>query len=313
MTSGKKKYIEINKIASPQDSFIIHATKLRQDFCINYMYTMRYNEYSTSYDSAQDVHNCWEMIYVDKGKITISMDQEEFVMSAGDLAFHKPGEQHSLKSFDHTAPSIVVIIFECEARYMHVFEKCLVSLDESEKQLIASAIEEWHLSFDTPGIDETQLFAVNKRSEAPLFSTQIIKMALEWLLISLYRRLGGLRRKRPALKKSRSNREKLIWHQINQYIEEHIASHITVGQLSSAFGTNPTMMQEIFKHYSGKPVKAYLSSLKVNAAKRMIREGNLNYTQIAEALGFSSVHHFSAAFRQHAGRSPSEYDKSVVR
>ena len=39
----------------------------------------------------------------------------------------------------------------------------------------------------------------------------------------------------------------------------------------------------------------------------MIRDGRLNFTQIAARLGFQSVHYFSRRFRKVTGMSPSEY------
>ncbi len=55
----------------------------------------------------------------------------------------------------------------------------------------------------------------------------------------------------------------------------------------------------------------YFTGLKIQAAQRMIREGRLNFTQIAARLGFQSSHYFSRRFRQTTGMSPSEYARSV--
>ena len=55
----------------------------------------------------------------------------------------------------------------------------------------------------------------------------------------------------------------------------------------------------------------YFSRMKIKAARHMIREGRLNFTQISETLGFQSVHYFSRRFRSICGMSPSEYADSV--
>ena len=55
----------------------------------------------------------------------------------------------------------------------------------------------------------------------------------------------------------------------------------------------------------------YFNKLKIRAAKEMIREGRLNFTQIAARLGFQSVHYFSRRFKLLTGMSPSEYADSV--
>ena len=54
-----------------------------------------------------------------------------------------------------------------------------------------------------------------------------------------------------------------------------------------------------------------LAKMKIDAARRMIREGRLNIAQIASQLGFSSVHYFSRRFKALTGMSPSEYARSV--
>ena len=43
----------------------------------------------------------------------------------------------------------------------------------------------------------------------------------------------------------------------------------------------------------------------------MIRDTSLNFTQISQALGFSTVHYFSKLFKEKVGMSPSEYAKSI--
>ena len=43
----------------------------------------------------------------------------------------------------------------------------------------------------------------------------------------------------------------------------------------------------------------------------MIREDQYNFTQIADAIGFSSVHYFSRQFKKITGMTPSEYASSI--
>ena len=47
--------------------------------------------------------------------------------------------------------------------------------------------------------------------------------------------------------------------------------------------------------------------------KRMIQEGNLNFTQIAEAVGYDNIYYFSTLFKKNTGMTLTEYSKSVRR
>ena len=51
--------------------------------------------------------------------------------------------------------------------------------------------------------------------------------------------------------------------------------------------------------------------MKVNAAKQLIRTNKMNFTQISEQLGYTSIHYFSRQFKKVTGMTPSEYASSI--
>ena len=55
----------------------------------------------------------------------------------------------------------------------------------------------------------------------------------------------------------------------------------------------------------------YIRRIKLQESKQMIRENNLNFTEIAAELQYSTVHHFSRQFKEKFGITPTEYAKSV--
>ena len=56
----------------------------------------------------------------------------------------------------------------------------------------------------------------------------------------------------------------------------------------------------------------YFIDIKIMEAKRLIRLGELNFTQIAEKLGYTSIHHFSRSFKGKTRMSPGAYEKSIT-
>ena len=55
----------------------------------------------------------------------------------------------------------------------------------------------------------------------------------------------------------------------------------------------------------------YIRRIKLQESKQMIRENDLNFTEIAAQLHYSTVHHFSRQFKEKFGITPTEYAKSV--
>lgn len=51
--------------------------------------------------------------------------------------------------------------------------------------------------------------------------------------------------------------------------------------------------------------------LKINEAKRLLREKDLSLTQIAGQLGFASVHYLSRMFKNYENMSPTEYMNTI--
>jgi transcriptional regulator GlxA family with amidase domain len=57
--------------------------------------------------------------------------------------------------------------------------------------------------------------------------------------------------------------------------------------------------------------QAYLQSLRIAAAKDLLRHSNLSIGDIAWQLGLHDVSYFSQLFRRHSGISPLHYRKAV--
>ena len=51
--------------------------------------------------------------------------------------------------------------------------------------------------------------------------------------------------------------------------------------------------------------------MKVGTARQMIRDNQLNFTQIADRLGYNSIRYFSRQFKKITGMTPSEYASSI--
>ena len=86
---------------------------------------------------------------------------------------------------------------------------------------------------------------------------------------------------------------------------------ITLDDLCFLFGTNKTTICNSFKSAYGETVINYINKLRIKNAKKLMREGNLNLTQLSSQVGFSSIHYFSKVFKSLENKSPSEYIRTV--
>ena len=95
------------------------------------------------------------------------------------------------------------------------------------------------------------------------------------------------------------------------YLEAHLGGHVTIEQVCRENLIGRSQLQKIFREQSGLGIIEYFSLMKVNAAKQLIRTNKMNFTQISEQLGYTSIHYFSRQFKKVTGMTPSEYASSI--
>ncbi|MBR5490159.1 MAG: helix-turn-helix domain-containing protein [Oscillospiraceae bacterium] len=280
--------------------------KLEKAFDITELYSVHYFEYSSSYTFIGEEHDFWELVYVDSGSILVTAAEESRSLSRGQLIFHPPGEFHALAANGQEAPNLVVIGFGCQSEKMDFFRDYTLFLGAAERALLGRAVEESRSAYLTP-LDDPTTKSLTLAPDALPGAEQLIKAALEELLVLLYRRGdGGETREKGRLRTGSDAAEA-----IKDYLEQRIDQPLTVEQICRDNMIGRSQLQKLFHDETGGGIMEYFSSLKIKAARRLIREGRLNMTQIALHLGFQSVHYFSRRFKQFTGMSPSEYAESV--
>lgn len=122
--------------------------------------------------------------------------------------------------------------------------------------------------------------------------------ALEALAVTL----ELLSRTAPAAARlSPREREKL--DEARRLIELSFADPWTIGALANAVGLSETKLKLGFREVIGRPVRAYLSDVRMDNAEQMLCEGR-SVTEVALACGYVNLSHFSKAFLRCKGVAP---------
>ena len=88
---------------------------------------------------------------------------------------------------------------------------------------------------------------------------------------------------------------------------------ITVADVAQAVGKGESTVKQLFSLYREKGIMKYYNSLKIKEARRLIREGKYNMTQISDLLCFDSPQYFSKCFKAYTNMTPSEYKVSILK
>ena len=95
----------------------------------------------------------------------------------------------------------------------------------------------------------------------------------------------------------------------DRYINEHYSRAITLEEVAEAIGFSPAYLSTLFKKEIGINFSDYLTSRRMEEAKRLLKENTCSINEIAELVGYSDPKYFSKTFNKVVGLKPSEYRK----
>ena len=279
---------------------------LKTDIDISKLYTVHYFEFSKDYKFKGEAHDFWELVYVDKGEIICYADDKTITLTQGSVIFHKPNEWHSIASNGKIASNVAIVTFECNSELMGFFENKILRVGQEQKKLISKIISEYTNTFSTP-LNDVYSNSLQPKAQPIICSEQLIKQYICEFLI-LFLRENSPTDQYTTVSINHSN---AMLNVMINYMQENISRSVTIEELARYSGTNRMTVNRIFNNNLNiTPIK-YFTQMKIELAKKYLRESNYNISQIAEFLGYSNIHYFSLQFKKITGMSPTEYSSSI--
>jgi AraC family transcriptional regulator len=100
------------------------------------------------------------------------------------------------------------------------------------------------------------------------------------------------------------DREKIV--KAREVLIQHIGEPITIKELSRKVAINECYLKKGFKEMFGSTIFDFYQSQRMEHAKYLLYEKGLSVTEVSLLLGYSSISHFSTAFKKHTGLKPCE-------
>ena len=101
-----------------------------------------------------------------------------------------------------------------------------------------------------------------------------------------------------------ADREKIS--KAREVLIEHIGEPITIKELSRKVAMNECYLKKGFKEMFGTTIFDFYQGQRMEHARYLLYEKGLSVTEVSLMLGYSSISHFSTAFKKHTGLKPCE-------
>ena len=266
------------------------SLKVERKVDVEAVYTFFYHEKEQGFLFAGEAHPMMELTYVDQGSLHSVADGLDLQLSQGELVFYAPGQWHMQYADIGMAPRYVTITFAASGLDYGM----LLNRKFAAPQRVASLLQ--------------QMLREQERMDE--FSGDVIISQLTMLLVELVRCAVA-----PASGKIQTSNaihsENEIIRRAQMYVSTHVREKLTVPLLARQVDVSPSYLTALFHKNLQISPGEYIRRIKLQESKQMIRENHLNFTEIAAALQYSTVHHFSRQFKEKFGITPTEYAKSV--
>lgn len=258
-------------------------------FHIESMEPIQYHEMEPGFLFPGEALPYAKLTYVDQGQLHCVADGNDLLLSRGEMVLYAPGQWHMQYADISEAPRFITVTLHAPDADFATLVNRKLTLPQDLTNLLKKCLQE--------------------QDRLGELSGDIILVSMELLLLLLLQRQSAPVQ---ALKTPYAlHSENEIIRRAQQYVSTHIRQKMTVPLVARNVDVSPSYLTALFhKHLDISPGE-YIRRVKLQESKHLIREGNLNFTEIAATLNYSTVHHFSRQFKEKFGITPTDYAKSI--
>ena len=101
--------------------------------------------------------------------------------------------------------------------------------------------------------------------------------------------------------------------EIINYINDNYGNNrLSLQSISESIYLSQTYLCAFFKKATGKTLNQYITEVRIEKAKEMLRDTGIKVYEIAYRVGFTDTNYFSTLFKKHVGITPSEYKERGI-
>lgn len=256
-----------------------------------------------------------ELIYIKEGIMYISEEGKEYICPPGSIVFFRPGRIHSFATRDGCVrqPHVHFDFFtRDDSDTVHIIAKFPADLSEkSQKRLEETKDFAFAKEFPTVirlkdplSFEQRLMEVIEEYNDRSPYREMMLQGLFICLWTTLCREYEWSRD--PIFPQHREEME-----YIKQYLADHTGEEVSLDELASKVNLSKYHMLRIFKLFYHETPMQYHARLRLTKARNMLTYSTVPVNEIAERLGFGSIHSFSRWFKNLTGISPVYYRKQA--
>lgn len=263
---------------------------IRPTIRVERILTLFYQEKEPGFFFPGERHRPYELIYVDHGRLHNVVGGRDYALGQNQALIVPPDQWHMQYGEEGERVGFITASFTCAGPLPEEILLRVLDRDQTAREL-------------------ARALAAEEEREQP-YRGDLLVAVLQAMLALWARRAAGGGGEAVAAPATRRG-ECRILDQAIQYVAESTRDRLTVQSLARRCNVSTAYLSALFRRHLGISPGAYIMRTKLEESRGLICSGAGTISQIAQTLRFSSVQHFSAAFRRRYGIPPSVYARGV--
>lgn len=237
------------------------------------------------------LHDC-QLLYLAQGSATYYLQGKEYTVNEGSIIIYYPLEPQRYIYRLQLEPEVYWIHFEYEP-----MKKLMENL----------------------GIDGLHFFEIGTNHECTTLMKRIIRELqfknpyYETVCDSVFQSMLALiARSKDSPQSTQKKEFDILMEEAIQYFHHKYNEPISISNFCTNYHTNEQNFRKNFKKYTGLSPKKFLLDVRMKKALEFMSDSNLNFTEIANMVGYTDSLYFSRIFRQYTGKSPRDYRNQII-
>lgn len=276
----------------------------QKQFNVSSINTAFIRDIDERFDFPGEIHDFWEMVYVIKGSATVTENNHVYILSNGNVVFHKPMEFHKLYVQDEIS-KILIISFTYDGDVINNLANGMFKFSQEHHKMLMDVYDQIYSTFSV-----TQGDICQKECEDTVkreFDELIMFSKFNHFLLTIAKDLSPIKPKDSQTKLSSGIKS---YKNLLKLLNEHIYEELTVDDITKMSHMGRSNIQKLFNTYSGCGVMQQFNRMKITKSISMMADG-FNLNEISEKLSFSSPNYFSTVFKRETGIMPSQYKQQI--
>ena len=286
--------------------------EISRELSIQRLHSLYYFQLAPEDPLEGESHDFWELVYMDAGEAMIVNGVDTYPLRQGEVFIHAPNRYHQVRLVQGCSPNIFILSFTVQSASMDALQNRSFTTRNDQRVLLSRMLEEGAGLYG-PLLDCHRDLSADRLPQADFGALQIIVNDLELLLISLIRqcRMKKQTEDIPSAVTEGEQPEENV-RRLKEYMRSHLGDNLTFADCCTYLGMSGTALKALFRAQHEDSVMHCYQIMRVGEARRLLRSGRWNVTEVAAELGYPSCQAFSAQFRRLTGTSPTAYLRRVA-